>query len=248
MPEAGAPPFSINHGSPRRALIAGVWEAFGAPFWVLFGSYIGFGSLVRETGLGLGLGLLSTLTTLALPGQVAMIELYGVGASLLAIFVAVALTNARLMPMAMTLMPILRLPGRARWRYYLVAHLVAVTGWAVSLVKCPDMPPDQRMPFFVGFAGTIATACMLGTAGGFLVSGAVPAAVSLGLVFLNPVYFLLLFLTDWRVRWRVLALVFGAISAPFFHWLSPTWGLLMTGVVAGSLAFIVSRAGRLNHV
>lgn len=248
MPETGASPFSIDYGSPPRALLAGAWEAFGAPALVLGASYIGFGSLLRDSGLGLGLGLLSTLTMLALPGQVALVELYAVGASLLAIAIAVALTNARMMPMTMSLMPLLRLAGRARWRDYLAAHLVAVTGWAVSMVRCPDMPPPQRMSFFVGFASVIMLACLVGTVVGFLASRLVPTSVSLGLMFLNPAYFVLLFLTDLRTRWRVLALVLGAVLAPWFHWLTPTWGLLLTGAIGGTLAFVVHRAIRIRRV
>jgi predicted branched-subunit amino acid permease len=236
-----SPTFRIDHGSPHGALIAGLREAIGAPLLVLFGSYIGFGSLVRESGLGLAAGLLSTATTWALPGQVALVDLYGSGASLLTIFIGVALTNARMMPMTMTLLPILRVPGRRIWRIYLASHLITVTGWAVAMLRCPDLPPEQRLSFFVGFAGVLFLGSVAGTGVGFLVSGSVPPAVSLGLVFVNPIYFLLLFLGDFRARSRVLALVFGAGLAPVMHTLAPTWGLLITGIVAGTAAFVFSR-------
>jgi predicted branched-subunit amino acid permease len=234
--------FRIDHGTPRGALKAGMREAIGAPLLVLAASYIGFGSLVRESGLDLPAGLLSTVTTWALPGQVALVELYGAGASLATIVIAVALTNARMMPMTLTLLPVLRLPGRRAWRVYLAAHLVAVTGWAVAMLRCPDLPPDQRLSFFTGFAGTLLAGSTVGTAVGFFLSGLVPAAVSLGLVFINPIYFMLLYLGDLRARSRVLALVFGAGLAPAMHAAAPTWGLLITGVVAGVAAFLLGRA------
>ena len=82
----------------------------------------------------------------------------------------------------------------------------------------------------------------VGTAVGFFLSGLVPAAVSLGLVFINPIYFMLLYLGDLRARSRVLALVFGAGLAPAMHAAAPTWGLLITGVVAGVAAFLLGRA------
>ena len=63
----------------RRMFFSAAKEAAGMPALVLGASYIGFGSLVRESGIGLGLGLFSTLSAWALPGQVALIELYGVG-------------------------------------------------------------------------------------------------------------------------------------------------------------------------
>jgi predicted branched-subunit amino acid permease len=216
-------------------------EAIGAPLLVLFASYVGFGSLVRESRLSLPAGLLSTLATWALPGQIISVELYAAGASLLTIFIAVALTNARMMPMTMTLLPLLRLPGRARWRLYAASHLIAVTGWAVAMLRCSDMPPAQRLSYFVSFAATLLCGSLIGTAVGFVVSGSVPQSVSLGLVFVNPVYFMLLFLGDLRDRARVLALVFGAGLAPVMHALAPSWGLLITGIVGGGLAFSLTR-------
>ena len=236
--------FRTDHGSPRGALIAGFREAVGAPLLVLGASYVGFGSLVREFGLGLPVALLSTAVTWALPGQVAMVELYATGSSLITIFIAVALTNARMMPMTMTLMPLVRVPGRGNWRLYLASHLIAVTGWAVAMLRCPDQPPAQRLSFVVGFAGTLLLGAMVGTAIGFFASAMVPRAVSLGLVFVNPIYFMLLFLVDFRARSRVLALVFGAGLAPWAHVAAPTWGLLITGVVAGTAAFVLSRGAR----
>ena len=244
MSGGAAPIFKADHGSPRGALRAGMREARGAPLLVLCASYVGFGSLVRESGLSLPAGLLSTLATWALPGQIVSVELYAAGASLVTIFIAVALTNARMMPMTLTLMPLVRVPGRRSWRLYAAAHLISVTGWAVAMLRCPEMPPGQRLSFFVGFAGVLLCGSVTATAAGFLISGAVPAAVSLGLVFVNPIYFMLLFIGDLRDRGRVLALALGAALAPLMHAVAPTWGLLITGVVAGGLAFLLTRGRR----
>lgn len=240
MPAGDAASFKSDFRSPRGALRAGFREAFGAPLLVLFASYVGFGSLVRESRMGLPTGLLSTALTWALPGQIISVELYAAGASLVTIFIAVALTNARMLPMTLTLLPALRVEGRRRWRLYAASHLIAVTGWAVAMLRCPDMPPAQRLSYFVGFAATLLCGSLCGTVAGFLAAGAVPPAVSLGLVFVNPVYFMLLFMTDLRDRRRVLALVLGAAIAPVIHQFAPTWGLLIAGVLGGGIAFMVT--------
>src|SRR3546814_19299164 len=79
--------------------------------------------------------------------------------------------------------------------------------------------------------------CLVTTAVGFYLAGLLPGFVTLGLVFLNPIYFMLVFVADARHRARVLALAFGAVAGPPLHLVSPDWGLLTTGVLAGSLAF-----------
>jgi predicted branched-subunit amino acid permease len=70
----------------------------------------------------------------------------------------------------------------------------------------------------------------------------VPHPVTLGLVFLNPIYFLLLFAADLASRPRLMALGFGAALGPVLHLITPDWGLLLCGLIAGSLAFALDRA------
>jgi predicted branched-subunit amino acid permease len=231
----------VGFGSPRAAWIGGAREALGAPALVLGASYVGFGSLIRQLGLGLEIGLLSTFTAWAAPGQVAAIELHAAGASLASIFFAVALVNARLLPMAVTLTPVMHVEGRARWRIYLAAHLIAITAWAMTMMRAPSLPRGERLCFFVGFAVTLWLASLLGTAIGFAVTDDLPRAVSIALIFINPIYFLLIFFVPPHNRSRWLALGFGAAIGPIFHRFSPGWGLLIAGLVAGSAAFLVDR-------
>jgi predicted branched-subunit amino acid permease len=228
--------------TPRQAALAGIRMGLGVPVFVLAGAYVGFGSLCRESGLSLWLGLASTATGWALPGQLALVELYSAGASIVAIMVAVAMSNARLLPMTVTLLPVLRRPQTPRWRYYLYAHFVAMTGWAILMQRGPQMARPLRLPFWLGLTLTFFAVTLAGTAVGFFLAGVLPADVSLGLVFINPLYFLLLFIADLRRRARALALVFGGVAGPLIHPLAPDWGLLISGVLAGTAAFLVNRA------
>ena len=80
----------ITHGSTKSAVLGGARTACGIPILALSASYLGLGSLVRDSDLSIWFGVFSTFTTWALPGQLAMIELYGTGASLLVIAVTVS--------------------------------------------------------------------------------------------------------------------------------------------------------------
>ncbi len=228
-------------GGRLRTGLAGVREAFGAPGLILAASFLGFGSLVRESDLSVWVGLATTVLVWALPGQVVMVETYAVGASLLVVAAAVALTNARLLPMTVTLLPWLRRPGTPAWKLYLAGHFVAVTAWANSMRIVPTLPEHQRLVWFFSFAATLWLMSIAGTAVGFFLAGAVPQPVTLALVFLNPVYFLLLLIGDLTQRPRTVALVAGAVLGPVFHLIDPDWGLLLTGLVAGTVGFAAGR-------
>lgn len=228
-------------GSRRAAFIGGMRESASTPALVLGASFLGFGSLCRQSDWTLPMSLVSTTTGWALPGQITLIELYGVGASAAAILLAVWLSGLRLLPMTLSLMPFLRHPGTPRWRYYLAAHFIAITGWANGMQRCPVLPSDQRLPFFLGFGAVLWSFSLVATAGGFFMVEWLPATVGLGLLFLNPVYFLLVFSVDLAQRARALPLILGAIAGPLFHLLSPNWSLLLTGLVAGSASFLLEK-------
>ena len=85
--KAARPPVT-SFGSPAKAARAAMRDAFGVPAFVLGATYLGFGALVREADLNVWLGLFSTATGWALPGQIALVELYSVGAGILAIAIA----------------------------------------------------------------------------------------------------------------------------------------------------------------
>jgi len=231
------PAEETRFASPREAALAGLCDSVGVPMLVLGSSYLGFGSLVHGAGLDVWLGLFSTFTGWALPGQIVVIELYSLGGAIFVVAAAVAMTNARLLPMTVALMPYLRAPGTPRWRYYAASHFIAVTAWAAAMRVCPRLPANQRLPYFAGFGMALWSMCLATTAIGFYLAGGLPGVVTLGLVFLNPIYFMLVFVADAKHRGRILALAIGALLGPPLHLVSADWGLLITGVLAGSLAF-----------
>ena len=226
---------------PTAAFQAGARDAFGVPSAVLGAGYIGFGALALDSGFSIWLALLSTATIWALPGQLALVELHTLGASVLAIIPAVMLTSARFLPMTMVLMPIIRDRRHTNFRLYAAVHLVAMMGWAAAMKRCPELPLPQRLPYFLGFALVNWCACLACTALGFALSGSLPYLVKLGLVFLNPVYFTLILSADLRQRLMILALAGGALAGPLIHLVTPQWSVLLGGFVGGTVAYCAYR-------
>jgi predicted branched-subunit amino acid permease len=226
-----------------RAFLGGAVEAFRLPVFVVAASMIGWGSLARDSGWTMGVTVASTVTVWGLPGQVAAAELYAVGAPLLAIAIASSMANLRFFPMSLSLLPLFRADPRSwRWRYAFVA-MMSVNTWAVALRNGPSLPVNQRGAYFAGLSLACLAAGAIGTAAGYHLAGAMPFFVTVSLIFLNPVYFVFLF-AGVRARNGILALAFGVVLGPITHWLSPEWGLVFCGVIAGTAAYYIDRAAR----
>ena len=138
------PPHSFgkfNDITQRQAYRIGISDGSRLPAVVLVISLMGFGALCRESGLGLDFAIVQLVTMWALPGQIAFVELYASGGTVVAITLAVAMANARFMPMTATLMPLLRPGMRQPAWLYAMAHLVSFNAWIWVLRRCPELPP-----------------------------------------------------------------------------------------------------------
>lgn len=224
--------------TPRDAAIRGLKDAMGLPSLLLLAGMIGFGSLVRETGLGLDIALGATLGIYGLPGQLAFAEMYATGAGILSIALAVSLANARFLPLAVTFIPELKSGVKNRGWLYLLVQPLAVNSWAIGLFRFPQIKPDMRVYFYVFYNIIVVTAGVIGTIIGFYAVGIIPRPITLGFIYLNPLYFALLF-ASFRGRRIIFALLIGAFFGPLFHLVSSDWGILINGLFAGTLAFLL---------
>lgn len=227
--------------SDRAAFRLGFIEASGLPAPMLMVSMIGFGSLCHETGFTLMKALATTATVWALPGQIAYVELLTAGSPAFALLFAVALANARFFPMVASFMPYIRPGLRNRAAEFGLAHFVTANSWIFVIRRSPDLAPERRWAYFLGFAIACLILGFAGTALGYALAGVVSKTVTQALVFLNPIYFLLLFL-DVPGRSALIAVLLGAIGGPLLTRLSPDWGLLGAGLLCGTLGFLIDRA------
>lgn len=228
----------------RQAFFQAVRESIGVPSAVLAAGYLGFGALANGSGFPLWASMLSTATIFALPGQLAMLEMSLAGTLASAIVVTVGLTAARFLPMAVALMPLLRMSGRPSWHLYAAAQLLAMTGWAACMRRFPDLPLQQRLPWFVGFALTNWLVCLGATVAGYGLADSMPPLVRQGLVFVGPLYFLLILSGETRTRQGIVALACGAAAGPLIYLVSPQWSVMMGGIVGGTLAWLFLRGAR----
>ena len=217
-------------------MLKGIGAAFRLPVFVVAGSMLGFGSLARDSGISLAVAVTSTATVWGLPGQIAFVELFAVGAPVLAIVLAASMANMRFMPMAISMLPLFK-ADRIAWSWrYVLALLMSVNTWTLVMLHCPDMKEHHRAPYFVGLSVTCMIIGLSATALGYYLAGTLPVFITVSLIFLNFMYFSFVFASA-RQRNILLAVGFGALLGPMMHLVSPDWGLPVCGLIAGTAAY-----------
>ncbi len=251
--QPGAPGLPIVPGEPTPAAVPpasqigafarGLSLVVSVPSALLFAAGLGFGALARDGGFSIAHTAFITAGMFALPNQVVLVDQLARNETLLAAAFAVALAALRLLPMTVTIVPLLK-GDRSRPVLEAVAvHFIAVTPWVESQRRLPLVAPELRLATHLGLGLAFATAMMSGTMAGHALAGSVPATVSATLLFLTPIYFLLSLLATARVRMDLLAIGIGCALAPVFYILTPGFDLLATGLIGGTLAFLLRGRG-----
>ena len=225
--------------SKKDAFWSGLRDAAGAPAMVLFAGMVGFGAMGRTNGFDPWFTGLSSFLMFALPGQVVLMEMVLSGSSVLTIILAVSLTATRFVTMTVTLFPQLDEKDRNR-SLYAAVHLLAMTAWAVSMKVFSDMDPKHRLNYFLGLGLLCWLIAVPGTVLGYYLAGLVPSPITLGLIFINPLFFMLTF-TDVKLWINRIAIVLGCLMGPMFYMLDHDSSLFSTGLVVGSIAYFIDR-------
>lgn len=202
---------------------------------------MGFGALARDLGFSIWHAGYLSIVFYALPAQVVVLDQLGRGLSLVAAAFAVSLTAIRLLPMTVTLVPMLRDTKGRRWRELLAVHFIAVTAWIEGHRRLAKVPEHLRLANFLGFGVSFLMCTVVGAAAGHLLAGLVPPAISAAFLFLTPVYFLLSLIASAAKRSDVLAIVLGTALGPPMFVLAPGFDLLLAGVIGGTIAWATGR-------
>jgi predicted branched-subunit amino acid permease len=232
------PASELQFQSKQEAFRRGVRLAIGAPAGVLFAGYIGFGALCHSLNLSIWTAAGSAFFVYALPGQMVMAEMFALGATTLLTTLAVGLTASRFLPMTLTVLPQFDGEHRGSKSLYVMVHLLAMTSWAVAMRDLPRMEPQYRQAYFWGMGLVCWGVCAPGSVIGYLIADQVPMPLTMALVFLNPLFFMLSF-TEVRPAAYRLAILLGSLLGPLSHSIVPDYSLLISGLVGGSLAYLV---------
>lgn len=220
----------------------GVRAMVSIPALILTAAFIGYAGLARSSGLSLPETLLMAGLVWALPSIVVLTGALVSGLGLIPTAIAVALASVRLMPMTMALIPMMKEEGKSSKGLQLLAsHFVAVTAWVYAMKNLPDLPRYARLPFFLGFGSGLTTFVTTITGIAYLMVEKMPPLVAAALLILTPIYFLCSLWGAARANTDKTAMIVGLVLGPIFHLIEPEMGLLWTGMVGGTLAYIATR-------
>ncbi|HOV05264.1 MAG TPA: AzlC family ABC transporter permease [Kaistiaceae bacterium] len=225
----------------RYWVLRGIAGIVSVPPLILVSAFIGFGALARDTGLDLGHTVVMTGMVWALPAQIVLIGAISAGTGIAATIAAVTLSSVRLLPMTMSVMPLMRTEKTPRAVLLWLSHYIAVTAWVEAMRKLPALPRSARVPYFAGFGTTLILLNLCAVSTGYLMAAVVPPQIAAGLAFLTPVYFLISLSAAAQLTADRAALALGLVFGPVFHLVAPEFDLMWTGLVAGTLAFLVHR-------
>jgi len=223
-------------------------DAVGVPAAATGAGLLGFGAFAFDAGFSIWVALACTAGIWALPGQIILIEMSVAGAPGIATVIAVMLTGARFLPMTLALMPLVRGERDAPLTVYGAAQLVAMTSWAWTMRRAPDMPREERLAYFIGFGSVCLAVSLVTTVIGYYLADLFPPLLSLGFVFLNPLYLVVLLVGEARTRLAAAALACGAVAGPLMHLVTPEWSILLTGLIGGTAAYIIQRLWKPRYV
>ena len=214
-------------------------KGIDSPALALGVSFVAIGALLKNLGFTIQESILSTFLTYALPGSLVMAESMFIGASLLNIFLAVWLVNARLYPMTVSLMPLLIHKNQPRWKYYLSCHFIAVSSWLIMKNKYLEVEKEYRIDFWMGIGTATWLVGISSTVLGYIAADYLNKDMMIGLAIVNPVYFMCMMIGAMKTIQISTSIILGAMLGPLFYFVSPEWCILYGGFVAGTIAFFV---------
>ncbi|MBL6622638.1 MAG: AzlC family ABC transporter permease [Alphaproteobacteria bacterium] len=239
---------ALSHSSetilPRSKLypprLQGVIEAARLPAFALGATMVGYGAIAREAGLDGWMTVAATIAVFGMPGQVAMITAVSVGAPFLVIFMAVAMANMRMLLIVITGSEMLKMHQQKIpfWLQLALFHIMAISTWVQMGYVRDRYSAPELLNFVLGFALTIAVFAVAGSALGYFAADVIPPDILRVMIFVTPVYLLLL-LINARQPGNRLAVVAGGLFCPLLYPLFGSWAILLAGLAGGSVGLLL---------
>jgi predicted branched-subunit amino acid permease len=104
----------------------------------------------------------------------------------------------------------------------------------------PKMKAEERLSYFTGFAFVCWAVSTPATVLGYMLAGQVPSYINLGLVFINPLFFLLTF-TEVKPRANLIAILLVPPIGLLSYLRFPDYSILIARIVGGTMAYLIDK-------
>lgn len=236
------PVIESSSAQPLDGFLRGFKAGLASVFQlVLIGTFVSIGTLAHDLGFSLAWVVLSTFLIWAAPAQVIMISALGAGAPPLEVAIAVSLSAMRLLPMVVSLLPIVRAERSRLWGLVFVAHFTAVSVWIEASRLTPTRPRPERVAFANGIGASFTATSVVATILGHILAAVLPAALVAGLLFLTPISFLASVTRNSRLLSDRIAFIAGLVLGPLLVFYNVGADLLWTGLLGGTAAYLTHR-------
>jgi predicted branched-subunit amino acid permease len=208
---------------------------------VLFVTYIGIGALAHDSHFSLAWALAATLLVWAGPAQIILISTLGSGATIVQAALAVTVSAIRLFPMVVSVLPLTRTPQTRKRQLILVAHFIAVTMWVECYRFLPQVPRERRIAFVHGLGSGLVCIGLTATTLGYFLAANLTETLAAAILLLTPLAFLFSTARNARETADIVALALGLLLYPVAAMMNSGLDILVSGVVAGTIAYGVHR-------
>ena len=123
----------------------------------------------------------------------------------------------------------------------LIMHFMAITNWAQLSYKQSTYEPQQLLTYYKGFSAVVFVCGMTGTMTGYFLDDLLPPHILRLVIYITPLYILLL-LANAQQKINRMAGLFGAALSPFIYIFAGDWAILIAGFIGGTAALFVQRA------
>jgi predicted branched-subunit amino acid permease len=234
-----------SDGTALTAFLRGLRVAATSVFaMVITVTYLGYGALAHDYGLSVGWAALSTVLLWAGPAQVILLTAYGAGTPAIETAVAVGLSSVRLLPMVVALLPTVRDENTRWYQLLFTVHFWAVAVWVEATRFAPSIARLHRVAFCNGLGVGLVAAGTIATVVGYYVQSALPVLFGAAAMFVTPLSFLISSARNARIMLEKAALGFGLVIGAILTFHRVEFDLLWTGIVGGTLAYLVHRIHR----
>ena len=225
----------------RQFFFEGTRTSFSSAGMILFITFFAYGALVSGSNLPLEVGIGLTIFVFAIPGQVVLVDEIARGSSLITAALVTTFTAIRLLPLTVSMLPVVRNETTPKWMEVVICHFVAVTVWTQSMMVLPTLPREQRASHCLGFCCGLMVLVTIGTCLGFYAAHMLPKNIAAATLMVTPIYFFLSLFNTAKVIVEKLAFAFGTIIAIPLIFMVPNLSLIGSGLIGGTLAYLIGR-------